>query len=71
MLVNNYAEADAKVDTVVVCSGKVFFDFHGIMKDAGKQNILVLRLEELAPFPVKAVESALSKVGKNARTVWL
>ena len=71
VLVNNYAEAEEKVDTVIVCSGKVFFDIHGIMKDAGMQNILVLRLEELAPFPVKGVEAALAKVGKNARTVWL
>ena len=45
------------VNKVVICSGKIFFDIAERFKsNPSAQKTLVLRVEELAPFPAKLIE---------------
>lgn len=51
---------DSKVSKVVFCSGKVSFDIESRLdKATPKQGVKVIRIEELAPFPVHQVRQAL------------
>ncbi|MCB9476284.1 MAG: 2-oxoglutarate dehydrogenase E1 component [Deltaproteobacteria bacterium] len=58
-----------KVDRIVLCSGKVFYDLIGKRDEAGLSNVGILRLEQIYPFPVGQVEDILNKHPK-AQVVW-
>ena len=47
-------EKDKKIKKVILCSGKVYFDLLDAREKQGKNDILLLRIEQLYPFPVKS-----------------
>jgi 2-oxoglutarate dehydrogenase E1 component len=60
---------DDRIERVVLCSGKVYFD---LMEEREKRNetrIQILRLEQLYPFPENVLAQELSRFGK-AELVW-
>ena len=58
-------------DTVVLCSGKVYYDLLEKFEDRVPKNMAVVRVEQLHPFPADAVAQALKRQAKNAKLVWL
>ena len=46
---------DDKVRRVVLCSGKVYFDLYDEREKRGIDDIYLLRVEQLYPFPTKAL----------------
>ncbi len=60
---------DKKIRRVVLCSGKVYFDLHEDREKRGIDDIYILRVEQLYPFPTKALVTELSRF-KNAEIVW-
>src|SRR6187431_136520 len=61
--------ADDKIRRVVMCSGKVYFDLYEEREKRGIDDIYLLRLEQLYPFPTKALIQELSRF-KGAEMVW-
>ncbi|HEX2082426.1 MAG TPA: 2-oxoglutarate dehydrogenase E1 component, partial [Xanthomonadaceae bacterium] len=65
------AQADAKkVDRVIVCSGKVYYD---LVEEARKRelgNVALLRIEQLYPFPRELLTAELKKYAKATDVVW-
>jgi 2-oxoglutarate dehydrogenase E1 component len=61
--------ADAKMRRVVICSGKVYFDLYDEREKRGIDDIYLLRVEQLYPFPLKAMCELLGRFPK-AETVW-
>ncbi len=61
--------ADDKIRRVVMCSGKVYFDLYEEREKRGIDDIYLLRLEQLYPFPSKALVSELARF-KQAEMVW-
>jgi 2-oxoglutarate dehydrogenase E1 component len=60
---------DSKIRRVVLCSGKVYYDLYEERERRGVNDIYLLRLEQLYPFPAKALITELSRF-KNAEMVW-
>ncbi len=60
---------DAKIRRVVMCSGKVYFDLYEDRERRGVDDVYLLRLEQLYPFPAKALINELSRF-KHAEMVW-
>ena len=58
-----------KVKQIVLCSGKVYYDLAAARDAAKAWDIEILRVEQLYPFPTKAVKEILSKTPK-ASVVW-
>ncbi len=58
-----------KVRRVVLCSGKVYYDLHADRENRGLKDVAIVRLEQLYPFPAKALAEELSKY-PNADVVW-
>ena len=58
-----------KVKRIVLCSGKVYYDLAAARDSAKAWDIEILRVEQLYPFPDKAVTEILSKTPK-ASVVW-
>jgi 2-oxoglutarate dehydrogenase E1 component len=60
---------DSKIRRVVLCSGKVYFDLYEEREKRGIDDIYLLRIEQLYPFPAKALINELSRF-RNAEMVW-
>ena len=60
---------DDKIRRVVLCSGKVYFDLYEEREQRGIDDIYLLRVEQLFPFPSKALVNELSRF-KQAEMVW-
>ncbi|MGZ3410449.1 MAG: 2-oxoglutarate dehydrogenase E1 component [Rhizomicrobium sp.] len=61
--------ADDKMKRVVLCTGKVYFDLYEDREKRGIDDIYLLRVEQLYPFPMKALVQELSRF-KQAEIVW-
>ena len=60
---------DEKIRRVVLCSGKVYYDLIEDREKRGIDDVYLLRVEQLYPFPLKNLVTALSRF-KNADIVW-
>ncbi|MGH6800617.1 MAG: 2-oxoglutarate dehydrogenase E1 component, partial [Methylocella sp.] len=60
---------DAKIRRVVLCSGKVYYDLFEEREKRGMNDVYLLRVEQLYPFPLKALVAALSRF-KQADIFW-
>jgi 2-oxoglutarate dehydrogenase E1 component len=60
---------DDKIRRVVLCSGKVYFDLFEEREKRGAEDIYLLRVEQLYPFPMKAMVQELGRF-KQAEVVW-
>src|SRR5262249_51402936 len=58
-----------KIRRVVLCTGKVYFDLYEEREKRGIDDIYLLRVEQLYPFPSKALLQELSRF-KQAEIVW-
>lgn len=64
-------DADAaKIDSLILCSGKVYFELLARRRQAGKDNIALLRVEQLYPFPDLEVMSELARYPNLKHVVW-
>ena len=60
---------DSKIRRVVLCTGKVYYDLYEEREKRGIDDIYLLRVEQLYPFPAKALINELSRF-RNAEVVW-
>jgi 2-oxoglutarate dehydrogenase E1 component len=61
--------ADGKIRRVILCSGKVYFDLLEEREKRGLDDIYLMRVEQLYPFPTKALMTELTRF-KQAEIVW-
>ena len=59
-----------KVKRVVACSGKVYYDLVKKREERGLDDVAILRVEQLYPFPHKAFSTELRKYPNLAEIVW-
>jgi 2-oxoglutarate dehydrogenase E1 component len=60
---------DDKIRRVVLCTGKVYFDLMEEREKRGENNIQILRLEQLYPFPENVLAQELNRFPK-AELIW-
>ena len=60
---------DEKIRRVVLCTGKVYYDLLEDREKKGIDDIYLLRIEQLYPFPAKALLDELSRF-PNAEIIW-
>ncbi|MAM34118.1 MAG: 2-oxoglutarate dehydrogenase E1 component [Micavibrio sp.] len=58
-----------KMKRVILCTGKVYYDLFEKREELGIDDVLILRVEQLYPFPHKALVEELSQY-KNAEFIW-
>ena len=62
---------DQKVERVVLCSGKVFYDLQDLRAERGlDERIALVRLEQLAPFPSEVLAEELLRYRNSVSLVW-
>ncbi|MEF3368025.1 2-oxoglutarate dehydrogenase E1 component [Methylocystis sp. 9N] len=60
---------DEQIRRVVLCSGKVYYDLWEEREKRGIDDVYLLRVEQLYPFPLKGLVTALARF-KEADIVW-
>jgi 2-oxoglutarate dehydrogenase E1 component len=60
---------DRKIRRVILCSGKVYYDLYEAREKRGVDDVYLLRVEQLYPFPLKSLSAELSRF-KAAEMMW-
>src|SRR6201996_5915754 len=58
------------VSRLVFCSGKVYFDLLKARREAKLENVAVVRIEQLYPFPSEEYEAILRRYPNAREVVW-
>ncbi len=61
---------DDKIRRVVLCSGKVYYDLFEEREKRGVDDVYLLRVEQLYPFPAEGAGHASSARFQQRRVVW-
>ena len=71
---NVLAETDQleteKVTRLVLCSGKVYYDLRDTRRENEMDNVAIIRLEQLYPFPEQELEDALAPYTHLKEIIW-
>jgi len=59
-----------KVETLIFCSGKIYFDIEKTRDGAESQRLALHRLEQIYPFPHSFISEILSGYPKLKRVIW-
>lgn len=59
-----------KVDRIILCSGKVYYDLRAERRQRGITNIAIIRLEQLYPFPEDDLRDAMKPFVNFSDVVW-
>ena len=59
-----------KVKRVIACSGKVYYDLVKKREEKGADEVAILRVEQLYPFPHKVFASELRKFPNATEILW-
>ena len=59
-----------KVTRAVLCSGKIYYELMAHRRDNKIDNVAIIRMEQLYPFPQEALQAELKKYPKVKEVVW-
>ncbi|KAA6406180.1 2-oxoglutarate dehydrogenase E1 component [Candidatus Tokpelaia sp.] len=62
-------QKDEKIRRIILCSGKVYYDLYEERERRAIDDIYIIRLEQLYPFPAQALAGLLRRF-KQAEIVW-
>jgi 2-oxoglutarate dehydrogenase E1 component len=63
-------ERSKRVGRIVLCSGKVYYDLVKHRHDTGRDDVAIIRLEQLYPLPKKSLLAALEPYPDGVSLVW-
>jgi len=70
-LIDEIDEIDpGRVNRVVICSGKVFYDIIERRRGSEIDDVAIVRLEQIYPFPYPETEGILARYSKATKVVW-
>ena len=58
------------IKKVILCSGKVYFDLLTAREKIKKNDVILLRIEQLYPFPIKSLAKEIKPFKNNAKFYW-
>jgi 2-oxoglutarate dehydrogenase E1 component len=65
---DNQLAPDEKIKRIILCAGKVYYDLFEEREKRGLKDTVIMRIEQLYPFPFNALTKELVRY-KNAKTV--
>ncbi len=59
-----------KIKRIIMCSGKVFYDLLIQRRESSLKNVVIIRIEELYPFPAESLNIVLAKYKNAEQLIW-
>ena len=63
-------EKSKNINKVILCSGKIYFDLLEAREKYKRRDVVLLRIEQLYPFPAKSLVKSIKPYAKNAEFIW-
>ncbi|MFC4339958.1 2-oxoglutarate dehydrogenase E1 component [Cupriavidus numazuensis] len=63
-------QEEDRVTRLILCSGKIYFDLLARRRKSGKDNIALLRVEQLYPFPEQQIARELERYPYLKEVIW-
>lgn len=60
----------ASVRKLVLCSGKLYYDLLEAREQSGKNDVALVRVEQLYPFPQQEIDALIKRYAKAKEIVW-
>ena len=70
-IIDDATETPEKVRRVMLCSGKVYYDLVAARAERKRDDVAIVRVEQLYPFPQAELTEALSRYGKADEIQWV
>lgn len=58
------------VRKIVVCSGRIYYDLLARREKSGRNDVALVRLERLYPFPENPLKAELARYSADAELLW-
>ncbi|MFN0276720.1 MAG: 2-oxoglutarate dehydrogenase E1 component [Chitinophagales bacterium] len=69
LLADDFADVKS-VKRILLCSGKIYYDLLEYQQKNNREDIAILRIEQLYPFPMTQLNTEIDKY-KNAELMWV
>ena len=63
-------EKSKNINKVIMWSGKIYFDLLEAREKFKRRDVVLLRIEQLYPFPAKSLVKSIKPYAKNAEFIW-
>lgn len=70
LIVDPCDHAEQPIDRIILCSGKVYYDLRARLKQQPDPSILLIRIEQLYPFPSTQLAQAWHPFSQVKTVVW-
>jgi 2-oxoglutarate dehydrogenase E1 component len=60
-----------RVDTVILCTGKIYYDIVEQLDESKADNLAFVRLEQIHPLPKAELDQVIQKYGRDANYIWV
>lgn len=75
IIISKFYKNPVNIDNIIFCTGQIFLEVMRIINSLGKNtedySLMLIRIEEIAPFPEELIKAHLKDVNKNAKITWL
>jgi len=71
LIEDDYAKPYTKVEKVLMCTGKVYFDLLEKQEQDKRKDVAIIRIEQLHPFPENQLEKVLAKYKNMKKLIWV
>ncbi len=75
IIISKFYKNPESIDNIVFCSGQIFLEVIRLINSLGKNtedySLMLVRIEEIAPFPEELIKGHLKDVNKKAKLTWL
>ena len=61
----------ARVTRVLFCSGQVYYDLLAAREEKKSENVAIVRVEQLYPFPLAQIKTVLAQYSKKTEIAWV
>jgi 2-oxoglutarate dehydrogenase E1 component len=71
VLPNDHSAPPDRINRVLLCNGKVYYDLARRRGELARDDVAVVRMEQLYPLPVDDLRAALAAYSDGTRAVWV
>lgn len=70
-VINDNIQNKSKITQIVFCTGKVYYDLIEAREKYNKNNVAIIRIEQLYPFPEKQIKGILNEYSNYKKCLWV
>jgi 2-oxoglutarate dehydrogenase E1 component len=70
-VIDDPSSNESKVTRVIFCSGKIYYDLASKKAADGREDVAIIRLEQVYPLPLFAIRKVITKYSKAVQYLWV